>query len=293
MAKLVLVHGRGQQGKEPERLKKEWTDALGYGCLRAGVDPPATGSIEFPFYGDLLADLVEQMKTPRKSSVLSKGPSLDSESAMRGEIIAELLTRIGLDQSDVSRELRGLPQEKGPGNWEWVQAMLRALDRVPGLSSKVVDAFTRDAYVYLAHSSVRRKIDAIVNEAIGSESAVVVGHSLGSVVAYNILYRRRPNPACPRFITLGSPLGLKAFKNRIEAPLKSPPCVGHWFNAFDDRDFVALTPLDAAHFNVDPPIENKDDVINFTDNRHGIEGYLADPVVASRIIEYLDKPSLL
>jgi hypothetical protein len=46
-------------------------------------------------------------------------------------------------------------------------------------------------------------------------------------------------------------------------------------------------PLDAKNFDVAPPIENKRDVMNFTDNRHGIAGYLADPVVAAKIVEYL------
>lgn len=44
-------------------------------------------------------------------------------------------------------------------------------------------------------------------------------------------------------------------------------------------------PLDAPQtFNVTPPIANKGDVLNFTDNRHGIEGYLADPVVAQQVV---------
>jgi len=50
---------------------------------------------------------------------------------------------------------------------------------------------------------------------------------------------------------------------------------------------MALLALDARNFDVDPPIENKSDVKNFTDNRHGIAGYLADPVVARKLVEFL------
>lgn len=53
------------------------------------------------------------------------------------------------------------------------------------------------------------------------------------------------------------------------------------------RQVVALVPLDARTFNVTPPIANKSDVLNFTDNRPGIEGYLADPVVAQQIVQCL------
>jgi hypothetical protein len=60
-----------------------------------------------------------------------------------------------------------------------------------------------------------------------------------------------------------------------------------WFNALDHRDIVALYPLDADHFGVEPAIENKTDVENHTDNRHGISGYLDDEVVARRIFDAL------
>ncbi len=89
------------------------------------------------------------------------------------------------------------------------------------------------------------------------------------------------------FITVGSPLGIKGIKRCLDRPLRSPGSVRNWFNAYDNRDVVALRPLDGQNFAVNPPIENKGDVMNFTDNRHGIIGYLADPVVARKIVEYL------
>ncbi|MDZ4681096.1 MAG: hypothetical protein SH848_03125 [Saprospiraceae bacterium] len=53
-----------------------------------------------------------------------------------------------------------------------------------------------------------------------------------------------------------------------------------WFNAYDDRDVVALNPLDKVHFNINAAVYNKNDVKNHTKNRHGIEGYLEDAEVA-------------
>ena len=55
----------------------------------------------------------------------------------------------------------------------------------------------------------------------------------------------------------------------------------------DERDIVALYPLDSDHFAIDPAIENKLDVDNPTVNRHGITGYLSDAVVARRIHDAL------
>ncbi len=70
-------------------------------------------------------------------------------------------------------------------------------------------------------------------------------------------------------------------------PLERPAEVITWFNAYDPEDVVALHPLDAKHFPVTPEVENFDGVDNFTDNQHGIIGYLSDPTVARRIYDAL------
>lgn len=285
--KLIMVHGRGQEGRDPVALKKEWLDALAYGLARTNATLPRGTTVEFPFYGDLLAKLVEQTNTTLGKHVNVKGPNPDAEQGLRGAIIAEIAAAAGITDADITREFAGQPVKKGPQNWEWVQGILRALDRLPGLNTKVIDEFTRDVYVYLTYPGVRAQIDQMVSEALGNEPCVVLSHSLGTVVTYNVLWKRAALPQCPRLITVGSPLGIKAIKLHIERPLRSPPCAGHWFNAYDDRDVVALVALDARNFDVSPPIENKSDVKNFTENRHGIDGYLADPVVAQKIVELL------
>ena len=55
----------------------------------------------------------------------------------------------------------------------------------------------------------------------------------------------------------------------------------------DERDVVALYPLDQSGFPIMPAIENKTDVDNDTENQHGISGYLEDKAVAKRIYDAL------
>jgi hypothetical protein len=88
----------------------------------------------------------------------------------------------------------------------------------------------------------------------------------------------------PLLVTVGSPLAIMVIKRAL-APMKHPGCIGHWFNAMDECDVVALYPLDSRHFPIHPDIENKTDVENHTENRHGIAGYLDDVVVARRIYD--------
>jgi pimeloyl-ACP methyl ester carboxylesterase len=83
-----------------------------------------------------------------------------------------------------------------------VQTITRALDHIPGLNSRLIDAFTRDVYVYLTYPGVGARIDKVVADALGNEPCVVVAHSLGTVVAYNMLRTRAATPQYPRLVTV-------------------------------------------------------------------------------------------
>jgi hypothetical protein len=283
---LVLIHGRDQKGKNPEALKHQWLNALQIGLDKSGVQLPAKIKIFFPYFGDALDDLVRQLKTPLVEDVVARGSSQDtSEAAFRGELINELAKNKGVKDVDILSNYAGV-KERGVLNWEWVQAILKTLDKTP-VGQSALDAFTRDVYVYLTVKAVRKQIDKIVDDSIPNEPCVLVGHSLGSVVAYNVLMNTKHPIQMSKFITVGSPLGLKAIKNHLDSPLKMPTPISSWFNAFDERDVVALQPLNSANFDIQPPIENKADVNNHTSNRHGIAGYLDDAVVAKTIFDAL------
>jgi len=105
---------------------------------------------------------------------------------------------------------------------------------------------------------------------------------LGTVVAYSVLTRDTRAINVPLLVTVGSPLGVRAVRDQF-IPIQSPRSVKSWYNAYDPRDVVALYPLDEPSFPVTPVIENYGKVKNHTDNRHGIDGYLDDPVVAGKI----------
>jgi pimeloyl-ACP methyl ester carboxylesterase len=291
--KLVFVHGRGQQGNHDAALRAHWGAALDNGLRRARCAVPPHVTIDFPFYGDRLDRLLDEVKAPLALNIDARGPDgtpvaadLDSNDVRIG-LLGEFAEGAGLDSDDIARESDDEWREMGLQNLSTVRATARALDRVPGLNARALDWITRDVYVYLEFKTARRVIDRIVADVLqGDEPVVMVAHSLGTVVAYNVL-RARPEPGrVRRLVTLGSPLALGGMR-RFLNPLVYPPPVAHWFNAYDRRDVVALRPLDDDHFSVGQPIENYSDVVNYTQNCHGIEGYLSDPVVASRIAEAL------
>lgn len=279
--RLLLVHGRSQGGKDPVKLRGEWLDALDKGLQKTGLKLPQNVQIDFPFYGDRLDEFVRQFELPADPAIVPKGsPAFDDFAEFRMEIADEMRTRSGITDAEVRAETRPGAVGKGVQNWEWVQAIVRLLDRrLTGISQTTIEVFLRDVYLYTKRSPVRSAIDTIVATALKPDTAAVVGHSLGSVVAYNIL-----NAAAgqvPFYVTVGSPLGIRAIRRTL-GPIGNPLKRG-WYNAFDERDIVALYPLDKANFDVDPAIVNNGGIQNWTDNRHGIAGYLDDADVAKTI----------
>ena len=295
---LVLVHGRAQEHKDPAALKAAWLDALRKGLAKSHLELPiGEADVHFPFYGDTLYDLVDGMSAEDAARVIVRGTDTsDEEIRFTRAILREIQEKAGITDAQVS-EVGG--QEaigKGPQNWEWFQSILKAIDRyVPLGSGSSIALFTRDVYRYLKDQTVRETIEAGVVQAMptGVET-VVVSHSLGTVVAYNLL--RREGQArewkVPLFVTLGCPLAIREIRKTLSsfATTRCPECAAAWFNAMDERDVVALYPLNPAAFPLSPAapvIENKADVDNWTKNRHGIDGYLDDAEVARRIYRAL------
>jgi hypothetical protein len=295
---LMFVHGRAQEHKDAIALKAEWLDALGEGLAKSGLSLPIEeADVRFPFYGDTLYDMVEGKSPNEAASVIIRGPDADDdEQQFVREVLEEIRVQNGITDEQLAEVAGSEVVERGPLGWEWLQGILRAVDRyVPYGSGTSIALITHDVYQYLRNSVIRETIEVGVASAItpGVET-VVVGHSLGSVVAYKLLrgegHLRGWN--IPLFVTVGSPLAISKIRRTLKsfAPTRCPQCVARWHNAMDNRDVVALYPLIPRYFPVDPElpaIENRTDVRNRTTNRHGIAGYLDDQQLAKLIHDAL------
>lgn len=292
MKSLVMIHGRSQQNKDSVALKEEWLASLRAGMAKTRLTMPVPDErVRFPYYGDALWDLVEGRPDGEVTEVIVRGSGGDRlEEKLVEEVAREVQERAGITDDQVMKMMDDDVIDRGPLDWEFTQGILRAVDRyVPFGSGASIALATRDVYRYLTNVAIRDAIETGVLAAMEpGVPTVVVSHSLGTVVAYNLLRREGKSRGweVPVFITLGSPLGIRGIKKRL-APISHPECAGAWKNAMDERDVVALYPLTTRNFSVDPEIENKSDVDNHTRNRHGIAGYLEDPAVAAWIHQAL------
>lgn len=289
---LVLVHGRAQQGRDPEAVKAEWLETLRRGLGHARQDVLTGLDVRLPFYGDVLEKFARDADEAIPADILVRGrPDGVDEDYLRFRegYLGHVRLGLGITDEQANLFVAEDARSRGPAQWEWVQALLRAADAVPGVSADAIERFTRDVFLYLSRSKIRREINRIVADAIPRSRTLVIGHSLGSVVAFDVLRSLDPSAHVPLLVTVGSPLGVGPIRRTLQ-PLRFPAGVETWFNALDERDVVALQPLDGTTFAVDPPIDNYTGVRNRTENAHGISGYLDDPQVATRIYEALMVP---
>jgi hypothetical protein len=282
--RLVFVHGRSQEGKNPDELKHVWTEGLHVGLSAAGLSGIGAHEIVFPFYGDDLAGMVKTVRQAGKD-VRAKGSDFSALPIERTQV--ELLQEIA-GEADVAIERDAEAVHKGMMNTSLALMLARLADGT-SYGANFLNRWTEDVAVYLNNQVVTRKVDAYVRAAICDQECVVVAHSLGSIVAYRVLRAMGPIAHVKRLITLGSPLGLETVRHLLAPPaLEFPSGVESWINAFDPKDIVALRPLDERTWAVKPRIVNYPDVRNHMDNHHNISGYLDDPYVARAIYTALN-----
>lgn len=284
--RILFIHGRAQGGKSSSELRDEWLAALDKGLTAAGKSIPGNVEFDFPFYGDKLDEFTAMADLPTPDDVVAKGPgdNQDFERFLQSAL-DDIYQGSSLTEAQVEAEMEpDAAREKGPQNWGWVQAIARAIDKnFTGVTDWTIDKFLKDVFLYVNTPVVTRAINAIVEEKIvDNEPTLVVGHSLGTVVGYKVLQAHSTLNAV-KYVTLGSPLGIRTISTRLGIPENS--ATDGWYNAYDERDVVALYRLADPHFPTDPVIVNNNMVNNHTDNRHGIAGYLDDARTAGIIAD--------
>jgi hypothetical protein len=261
VAVIVLVHGIAQEQRSADDLEAEWLPALAGGLRIAGYpepadrlwrDRPVSGGIEarMAFYGD-------QFLRPGTMGV-DPGAMTAEQQAVAEQLAHAWLQRAATDASDprqrheATLELARLDTTV-PAEVQGTGAALRsataALAHVRwfapfglGLAERFVNRALAQVTSYLTDDQVRFFALDRVAQLIDKDTRVLVGHSLGSVVAYEAAHRLAA--PLPLLVTIGSPLGLRTivYERLRPQPPGFPPQVVRWVNVADRDDFVAAAP---------------------------------------------------
>jgi hypothetical protein len=116
------------------------------------------------------------------------------------------------------------------------------------ITEKLTRVLLRDVNDFLFNAAKRQAMEQTLVDRLsaGGGPFVVVAHSQGSLIAYNVLRRMPPSCDVRLFVTIGSPLGLDEVQDVFKQwhpgpnPLRIPECVKAWVNVADRLDPVAV-----------------------------------------------------
>jgi hypothetical protein len=248
-ARVVVVHGIGQQLSGAESLRAKVVPPLldGVALAAGGSDRAslAADQVVCAFYGNLFRSAGE---------VLSPEPYYDAADISDGFELDLLLQwwehAAAIDDGVFPPGQEGLGRSP-----RLAQSAVRALSHSPFFSRVAERAFIgslKQVHAYFTDQEIRAKIQAAVAACVSEHTRVMVGHSLGSVAAYEAL-AAHPEWPVRAFVSLGSPLGLRhlVFDRLNPAPRPDQAAVaglrgiwpGHvasWTNIADRGDVVAV-----------------------------------------------------
>lgn len=293
---LVFLHGRGQEGHDPDAMRRSWTAALNHGLTLAGINTIDPADAWFPFYGDQFVEAVRVTESTFVSiealsaePAATLAPATPSTRLLYETLVAEAAARAGMPDNE-TLAAEGIFSRLGGFIVSKTQRQLSWLAARSGLDSLFIAQILRDVAAYLDNDRVRRTVlDAVRETLPPSGRMVIVSHSLGTVVAMDLIHQLNSDVDVALLVTAGSPLGLDAVYNRllVRGPNR-PERIGRWLNSWCAADGVAIgCPLrDDWHGQLDEIA-----VDNPKERAHSITEYLADHPTARCIADDLRLPS--
>ncbi|MDQ1092914.1 hypothetical protein QE400_002327 [Xanthomonas sacchari] len=292
---VVYIHGIGN--KPPaEVLRCQWDRALfgramgertrmAYWVNRERYPSPEPGDCQDQDRGPVL-NQAEQ----RVLSALGLAPQLADLRQLADTLAASDAERARLQQLLDEVEAVAPPAASADVHAQGVVDVLnRALLKLisAALLQDVHDFFFVPARREQMRESLLQRIRA------GGGPFVVIAHSQGSLIAYDVLRELQPQDCeVSLLLTLGSPLGLPVvrsmFKEWTGTPkLPFPACVARWVNVAERRDPVALdadlgddiADADGRFHNIAGSKINPD----WQHNPHSAAGYLSIPDVRAEV----------
>ena len=286
MVLIVGVHGIAQQFRGGYQLGTVWYDALRDGLVAAGYRSAATlapADMGVAFFGDLF-------RPPGAMGLEPPYSTADIQPGLEHDLLAEFY------RAAVEREpsLGPRPGDMGAGRGA-AQVMLERLLRsrtFAGLAQRALIGDLKQVTWFLTDSSKKDRVLARLNEKVDDSTRVMIGHSLGSVVAYEYLCRYRPS-SVELLVTLGSPLGIPnlVFDRLTPSPAHGVgawPGVAGWTNVADSNDVVALRKQLAGVFSGPAAAVVDDRMVNNGDQPHAVDRYLSASETGSALGRVLD-----
>jgi hypothetical protein len=241
VARVVGVHGIAQQYKGGYELLSVWFDSLRDGLVAADAETIAHALVEqdlhVSFFGDYFrpAGSMAAGTPPYSAADITPGPER--------ELLVALYDAAATADSSLAPPENGMASGKIA-----VQIMLSRLLRsktFAGVAQKAFIGNLKQVTKFMDNALTKDQVLDRIHQTLTPDTTVLIGHSLGSIAAYEYLCRYRP-ASVQLLITLGCPLGIPrlVFDKLTPRPVNGagawPGTIASWVNVADPDDIVAL-----------------------------------------------------
>ena len=157
---------------------------------------------------------------------------------------------------------------------------------------------------HCAREVIRKRLADVLDKH-KDDDIFLISHSMGTIVAYDVLVLQLTDAKINTFVTMGSPLGIPVVMGKIAAEYKEifqkphklstpPSVINNWYNFSDIEDKVAMNysladDYDANETGIKPIdfIVNNNYTINDELNPHKSYGYLRTPEFSKVLFDFL------
>lgn len=256
---IVYIHGVG--GVTPF---EDWLEPLNVGLVQAGHSPidPDYDTVVPVTYQSLLMGTVTAKGGRTEEPKDTWEPTSDEDASRRYALAQEEHATF---VRQFAHRARGVHYGHTP---------IRVSGQISSVVARVGDL--TEARAYAGSRTLRAEVVRDVLSQLPAQGAVVVvAHSLGSVIAADLLTKIPPGLQVSALVTLGSPLASEMWKHtRPLADAFPYDRVGTWINVYDPRDPITFGRGVGARFPmaVDLAIDIRS---------HSVRGYAAHPAVGT------------
>ncbi|WP_456598784.1 hypothetical protein [Blastococcus sp. SYSU DS0616] len=231
MVDVVAIHGIGMHRASRGAMSQSWHEALVEGLSNIRSRHAGSLTLECAFYGHEYND--------GKAGAGPQYSSADVEPGFETELLTAIADAVSDEESDA-----GSAAETKAYLPRTVQRSLVRIERSGLFEGRdgLLISFVKQVRRYLTDDELRGRVNDEVATAMERLPRVVIGHSLGSVIAYEWLRAHQLDDP-PHLLTIGSPLGLAAIRRRLAPADRRPGWPGGvpvWTNVAARQDAVAM-----------------------------------------------------
>jgi hypothetical protein len=297
-AVIIGIHGLGN--KPPYKTMAQWwIKSIREGFYVYGY-PVYSFNFDLAFWADIVYPVLLDPEMTNK-----KDPTFDTEPYIRA------LNYEPKEPNSVKRKMLDFLEKKMDKAFEDA----RLSYRLETLTSVFIHNFFKELDIYFSEKMIHNKnANELIKDRLirilrkhQGDRILLIAHSMGSIVAYDVLRQLSGELKIDTFVTMGSPLGLPFIKNKFvhssqeeldqDPVVKAPDAIQtNWFNLSDLDDKVAVNYnladdyiANSRGIGVTDLVVSNNYEIGGQKNHHKVFGYLRTPEMADILYEFVSQ----